>query len=291
MMRKIAMMLLLMVLALGLGDGTDRGRLRYNQVRQKASHNSYQRKQGIVTQLKEFRIRTIEFDLHSEPNAPPGDWLVYHNINGDAANCHLASECFSQVWAFHQAEPAHEVVTIFFDLEGIRAPGRGKKSLNQMFLNFFPGNSILRPADLLAACPGAKGLQESVTKPGCGWPRLVEARGKFILVITGGLNVFKALDYDPKTDLYFLASTAESEKDLKKVPDQIFFNLAGPDPFAKTATEAGFVSRCYWLNSREQYEAAIKLGANLLATDDLDPERYPWTNTSADDGWPFQEIK
>jgi len=282
--------LLALSLLLSLAAGSDREQLRYNQVQQKASHNSYQRKESIITQLKDFRIRTIEFDIHKKAGASERDWWVYHNLKGDATVCGTLSECFAKVIEFHRAEPEHEVVTIFFDVEplGVKAD---KDDLNRMFIKSFPAGAILKPWDLMAACPSATNLQESVTRPGCGWPRLKDIRGKFILVITGGFKVFQDLNYDLKNDSFFLASYARAPEAISLVPDQIFFNLAGPDAFAKTAQEAGFVSRCYWLNSRKDYESAMKLGANLLATDNLDPKQFPWTVTAADDGWPFSVIK
>lgn len=57
--------------------------LRYNQVRQKASHNSYQRGEGLADQIVYWRLRGVEFDIHNGNDSgrwPPiaQDWYVYH---------------------------------------------------------------------------------------------------------------------------------------------------------------------------------------------------------------------
>ncbi len=44
----------------------------------------------------------------------------------------------------------------------------------------------MRPAELLAACPGATTLQEAVTAGECTWPRLEAWRGRVIVMLTGG---------------------------------------------------------------------------------------------------------
>ena len=286
------MLLALFILpGLGLGkDGVDRSQLLYNQVQQKASHNSYQRKEDLVTQLKDFRIRTIEFDAHSK-SAPAGDWLVYHNIKDDSTNCGLLSECYAKVLVFHKSEPDHEVVTIFFDVDGFNERGHSKADFYALIERSFPKGSIVKPADLMAACPSAATLQESITRPGCGWPRLQDLRGKFIFVVTGAPGTPKKLGYDLRKDLVFISCPEIKPEMMTSVPDMVFFNMAGPNPLAQSVRQAGFVSRCYWLNRENDYQKAMNFGCNLLATDMLDPKLYPWTSTSQSDGWPFKIIR
>jgi len=279
--------LLILSLLLASAPGAEREELRYNQVQQKASHNSYQRKESLTIQLKDFHIRTLEFDIHKKPKAPPGDWWVYHNFKGDATVCSRLSECFAELVQFHQTEPDPGVITIFFDV----SPLADKPALNEMFRKSFPAGAIFKPADLMAACPAAQNLQESVTRPGCGWPLLKELRGKFIFVLTCGYLTFARLPYDRNSDLFFLASDAHDLLQMQLLTDQIFFNMSHANPFAETVYRAGFASRCYWLNSKNDYEKAKAHHTHLLATDDLNPGDYPWTVTASPDGWPFLPIK
>jgi len=271
-------------------DAVDRSQLLYNQVAQKASHNSYQRKEDMVTQLKDFRIRTIEFDAHSK-SAPAGDWLVYHNLKDDSTNCRLLTECYSKVLAFHKSEPDHEVVTIFFDVDGFNEKGHSKSDFYALIERSFPKGSIVKPADLMAACASATTLQESVTRPGCGWPKLQDLRGKFIFVVTGAPETPRKLGYDIRKDPVFISCPEIKPKMMTSVPDMVFFNMAGPNPLAQSVKQAGFVSRCYWLNREKDYQKAMNFGCNLLATDMLDPKLYPWSSTSQSNGWPFKIIR
>ena len=59
-------------------------KIPYNRAQWKASHNSYAKKINVLTQLKDFHIRSIEFDFHTEKKkllnkeeAPDGDFLVW----------------------------------------------------------------------------------------------------------------------------------------------------------------------------------------------------------------------
>lgn len=257
---------------------------RYHEAQWKAAHNSYAQPVGLLTQLQDYGFRSIEFDLHihkrrlgQKETAPAGDFLVYHRAYDDYTNCRLLSECLAVVADFHRQKPDHEVITIFFDLAGLESPHHTKAELYARLEQALSREAILAPGDLLAACPGAETLQEAVTRPGCGWPRLGDLRGKFILVISDGREEIKASGYQVERDLLFLVAKGHDPKNLYSDPDLVFFNLAGPHPFLAQVKQAGFVSRSYWLNDRESYLKAKRRGANHLATDRIDPQRYPWT--------------
>jgi len=257
--------------------------LRYNQVQWKASHNSYAQKTDIMTQLRDWNLRSIEFDLHtaklklfSREEAPAGDFLVYHTARDDFSNCRLLSDCFEAVATFHREMPDHEVIIIFFDMQGVGEEGHTKDDLYALMRKKFPDGGIFTPGDLLAACPEAKNLQEAVTRPGCGWPLLDDLRGKVILVVSDGRDDIKAAGYDLQKDLFFLVAKGHDPKSLHADPDLVFFNMAGPNPFLTEVKKAGFVSRSYWLNDKDSYLKAKSLGANHLATDRIDPKLDPW---------------
>ncbi len=279
-------------------DGPGRAGLRYNQVRQKASHNSYAKKDGVYKQLMDWNIRVIEFDAHaSSPGllkrdpAPEGDFRVYHRTGDSFSNCNLLSECFGEVKRFHEAKPDHQVVTVFFDVEDLGAPGHGKDDFQGLIERSFPAGSVLRPSDLLEACPAAKDLQESVTAGECRWPLLEDLRGKFIFVISDGREEFRETGYDAATDLVFLVNKGGARGRKAEEKDAVFFNMSGPDPYALEVFEAGFVSRCYWLDKEKNYEKARHNRAHILAMDKLDPQAYPYTNTTQPDGFPFETIE
>ena len=257
--------------------------LRYNQVQWKAAHNSYHQKTDMLTQLRDWQIRSIEFDLHAnkgklvpKEKAPAGDFLVFHTPTDDDTNCHLLSQCFEAVATFHREQPDHEVITVFFDMQGVGEPGHTKADLYALMRKKL-GSPVFTPGDLLAGCPDAQYLQEAVTRPDCGWPRLDDLKGKIILVVSDGREDI-AKGYDLRKDLLFLVNKGGDSSKLHADLNIVFFNMAGPNPFLAEVKRAGFVSRSYWLNEKETYLKAKGLGANHLATDRIDPKEYPWAN-------------
>jgi len=158
-----------------------------------------------------------------------------------------------------------------------------------VFRDSLPEGAIFAPADLLAACPGAASLQEAVTDEGCGWPRLVDLKGRVILVVSDGREAFReGRGYDVSKDLLFLVAKGGKKGSLNKDPDVVFFNMSGANPFAGEVKDAGFVSRCYFLDKKGRYLAAKDAGCHHLATDLIDPDKYPWSNTAQEDGFPFE---
>ena len=298
MRKKIVLTFVFVMITVFSADAKDRAELRYNDVIQKASHNSYQKKENVVVQLNDWNIRTIEFDGRfksssplSKETAPDGDWFVYHKFGDDWSNCQTMSECFSNVAEFHEMKPDHQVVTIFFDITGVGEPGHTKDDFNRLIENSFPKGSVASPSDFMQACPSAKDLQGAVTNEGCGWPKLDSLKGKFIFVISDGRQDFVDGGYDINKDLVFLVNKHPTEAKMYKEKNRIFFNMSGADEIARTVHDKGFVSRCYYINKAEKYEKAKNNGANLLAIDDLDPQKYPWSNTTQSDGFPFEVIK
>ena len=279
-MKKL-MVIILLAATVAAGDAPA---LRYNQVAQKAIHNSYQRAESVGDQLGRHQARTIEFDVHALSPlglpAPQGNWLVYHTQTDNKSNCHLLSECLALAADFDRQQPNHQVITIFFDVNQLGGPGHDRADFYQVITAAIPANKIVKPADLMASCPAAKTLKEAVTKEGCGWPVLEEVRGKFLFVVSGGSNFF-VKDYDPKSDLVFLTDSDITSMENDQ-PNRIFYNMRGPQAFVRQARQAGFVVRVYGLNDRESYLAARKLGANLLATDCVDIDKFPWTVAPGD---------
>ena len=189
--------------------------------------------------------------------------------------------------AFHREQPAHEVITIFFDMEGVGQPGHTKADLYGLMRKEF-GDAIFAPGNLLAACPGAQNLQEAVTKTGCGWPLMDDLKGKIILVVSDGREDIKKGGYDLAKDLLFLVNKGGDSSKMHADLNIVFFNMAGPKPFIAEVQKAGFVSRSYRLNDKDAYLKAKSLGANHLATDMIDPKLYPWSNIEEQEALGFR---
>ena len=94
--------------------------LSYQRLRQKSSHNSYQRLEGLQDQLQYHRIRSLELDIYytkSGHTTNSGDWFVYHNSDDTGTTCHRLSDCLKELQAWSNANPNHEVVTVWVDIK------------------------------------------------------------------------------------------------------------------------------------------------------------------------------
>jgi hypothetical protein len=266
-------------------DGID---VRYNEVRQKASHNAYQRDESIIDQLIYHRVRTIEYDLHTnygEPvlklqAAPDGDWLVYHHIADMKTNFKLFSQALSQLKGFHEIMPEHEVITVFFDI-GFDAK-HTPQDFDDLISSYISREWIFTPADLLNRCAGASTLKGSVNA--CGWPYLEELRGKFIFVPTSGSYAGE----NRKDALERLCFVTGGFGDVNSV----FFNMEYEENDTDPAEvyNAGYVSRVYYADSAEKFADAKDQKANLIAINEINSIEYPWSNTFNSSGYPFECI-
>src|SRR6478672_5007140 len=95
---------------------TTNSSLRYNQVQQLSSHNSYAPngpKDNIQTQFQSG-VRSFELDIHRGRNA--GEWKVYHILpfGNFVSDLREALLLFRQI---HRANPSHEVITIWLEVK------------------------------------------------------------------------------------------------------------------------------------------------------------------------------
>src|SRR5437868_4514185 len=90
--------------------------LRYNEVQQISSHNSYAKNgpKGNIEQQFEAGVRSFELDIHAEGEA--GNWLVYHFVAGGdfVQNLRQGLIKFKRI---HDKFPQHEVVTVWLELK------------------------------------------------------------------------------------------------------------------------------------------------------------------------------
>ncbi|MCB9568553.1 MAG: hypothetical protein H6710_15280 [Myxococcales bacterium] len=270
---------------------------RYHEVRQKSAHNAFQRDEALLDQLVYHRIRSLELDIHTDKSfAPklPGEWYVYHvDILDDASHCRLLSQCLAQIAALAGAFPEHEVVTIWIDLKDGFEDGHAPADLDARLGDAF-GDRLLRPAELLAACPAATTLQEAVTLPECGWPSLSALHGRAIAVLTGGdLDDPKGalasyVGGDPDARAAFVAPDLADAAAIGDHPEAIFHNLEASDAdLAADVRAAGLVGRIWVLDDADAWAEAEAAGAHHLATDMINAAEDPWASSAGADGWPF----
>lgn len=273
---------------------------RYHEVRQKSSHNAFQRHEALFDQLVYHRIRSLEFDIFTSKafeSALTGDWFVYHiDVIDDDTHCRTLSQCLDQVAAFARAVPEHEVVTLWIDLKNNFGAGHQPEDLDALLEAAF-AEALVRPAELLAACPGATTLQEAVTTRGCTWPHLESWRGRVIVMLTGGDLVDPSgplatyVGADAGARAAFVAPGLSDARDLFTHPEAIVHNLElGDVAVAGAVRAAGMVSRVWVVDDEDAWAAAAGTGVHHIATNQINRGEDPWANTAGPQGWPFECI-
>jgi hypothetical protein len=279
---------------------------RLNEVQQKATHNSYQRDESVFDQLLYHGVRALEFDLHTSRigRSVPQDWFVYHVLpSPEDTNCARFSDCLRVVKAFHDAMPEHEVVTLWLDIkDDLREAGHAAGDLDSAIARVFDRDAVLRPADLMARCPGATSLRQAVTG-GCAWPTLEELRGKIVLALTGGSSCGSGSelgDYaatEPRERAAFIAPSIDDGcpfASYRAREDVIFFNMnAEYSTNAPAVHAAGLLGRVYeggmtgGLDDKMAWSRARALRSHYLATDRVNAEEDAWATTRSSWGTPF----
>ncbi|WP_394847891.1 Ca2+-dependent phosphoinositide-specific phospholipase C [Pendulispora brunnea] len=289
--------------------------VRFNQVQQKATHNSYVRDETIFDELVYHRVRALEFDLHIDRSghATTGrDWFVYHMFAApyEDTQCVRLSDCLRAVKTFHDAFPQHEVVTLWLDLKDDFAPnGHEASDLDEAIGRVFGEDAVFRPRDLMRACPGAKNLREAVSDEHplgkCAWPETKDLRGKVIFALTGGAACARGTKLDTylgegEADrMAFIAPDLDATctfPEYARRPNVVFFNADAENAWrTEEVHRAGLVSRVYGggtmgggLDDPFQWNAARAHRTNFLATDRVNAEVDPWASTTqTKTGWPF----
>lgn len=271
--------------------------VRYDQVRQKSAHNSYQRDEALFDQLVYHRVRSIELDIHVGKTFEPttdGVWYVYHtDVTDDETWCVRLGHCLDAVAAFTEAAVDHEVVTLWIDLKDPFDAGHGPAELDAALGAAF-GEAIVSGPELLAlsGCGDAASVQQGLTDPACGWPTLEALRGRVIVVLTGGAGVLREYhDDDPTARRALVAPALVDPTDAPDWPHTAFVNFAAQDTAAVPAfVEAGFVARVWDCNDEPAWDDAVAAGAHHVATDMVSAHADPWARTHDDRGWPFSCI-
>jgi hypothetical protein len=271
----------------------------YNELRQKSSHNSYQRYEALLDQLVYHRIRSIELDIHNGKSGwskTVGNWFVYHDDATPETSCHRLSDCLDELRAFHLANPNHEVVTVWVDLKDPFETDRQPQDLDNQITAHLPSAWLFKPSDVMTGCPGVSSLQAAVTGS-CTWPTHDALRGRFIFVFTGGgvsssttpLNTYVSNGTTATSRMGFIAPDLTSAAGISAKQYVVFFNMEWP--YASVATNvhlANFVGRVWGVNDSTTWSNVAKLDVNHIATDKVNYHEDPWAVTHNGLGWPFQ---
>lgn len=259
--------------------------LPYNQVSFKASHNSYDRNEPLVQQLRwnpsqpwQCGCRGLELDISQSSTG--NNWSVSHDPGYSSRDTQLYT-CLQQLAEWARQDSSHDVVTLYLDLKEVQ-PGF-EDGLDQ-YVSQYLASPVYRPADLMggqATVPDGARVN--------GWPTLSALAGKFIIVLSGDDDAKAAYAKDnPRARLCF----ADRSCDPDEVPDsddRVFFNyhLYSADTpewsavFRGQATNPASICRGWVLNGGDLWNSALNAGCNVLATDKVSDNQWAMVSSRA----------
>ncbi|MDJ0767744.1 MAG: Ca2+-dependent phosphoinositide-specific phospholipase C [Ilumatobacter sp.] len=276
--------------------------LRYDDVRQKSIHNTFQRTEGIYDQIVYWRVRSLEADIHTshifddpETGGDFDEWFVYHNTFDMGSSVHTLHDFLRVCVGAHRALPDHEAITLFLDIKDgfpSRITSAHSRARFDALLDHHLGEHLYTPADLMKRDPDAGSLREVVQ--GVGWPTLGELRGKFIVILTGSehqLSNYVSSREEPTDRLAFLSGYAESKRDIGRDDGLVVYNMSRE--YVHLAAEVGrqgFLSRAYYIDDRDAWEEAEAARCHHIATDMVNSRVDPWSSTTGPSGFPFRAL-
>jgi hypothetical protein len=284
---------------------------RYNDVRFKASHNSYARKEGLVEQLQFDRddphqagCRGLELDI--SPNEDATRWSVSHDNRyypEDKRQLSVYLQTLKAWSADHQDPPkgangdavsrdvlegAHDVVTLTLDIKGVPKEGSDFPAKLDAYIEEYLGANLFKPADLLG---DEKDLYSAAKR---GWPTLGELAGKFIVCLSGAEEAKRVYNEHPAKRACFVDRRVGPDDDLDFAVDmkwRVFLNadIGNWKPKAEKlkhiALDEPLVIRSYFTSGDLRWKAAVAAGANVIATDKV--KRLRWAEVG---DLPFSKI-
>ena len=273
--------------------------LHYNEVRQTSSHNAFQRSEGIYDQVVYWRVRSLEIDLHRGKlfrNRLKRDWYVYHFVADPDTTVDRFSGFLQICSGIQRAIPRHEVITLFLDIKDsfhtTASASQSAATLDGLLIDALGEDHIYRPQDLLAREPGAQSLQDAVATQ--GWPTLVELRGNFLIVLTGGENELATYANSGTANgrVAFLSTAISKASEVPGEGHIVFYNMNGKNVrLARNVYQEGLVSRAYYVDDRERWQSAIDHDCHHIATDHVNSRVDPWARTRRSTGFPFQALR
>jgi len=247
--------------------------LRYNEVQQISSHNSYDNngpKDNIEVQFDDG-VRSFELDLHN--SIEPRNWDVYHDFP-PADFVRSLKAGLAKFKALHDRFPNHEIVTVWLELKNSWADNGHLPSDLDARIDEDLGHLVFRPTDLVSQAHGAESLREVVKHT--GWPTLEDLRGKFMFVTMGndpaGKTYLETVGWNGSC---FVAPEEDVIEKLSPGPgnevwlNSVFFNCHNNDgaEAPQMVWHHGLVSRIWRVDDQDEYDFALSSKAHHIATD------------------------
>lgn len=262
---------------------------RYGQVSFKASHNSYERdEQPITEQLRwsgqnphQAGCRGLEIDIAKARQL--WVWSVQHSDDYSGAVDRQFTEYLTHLRRWSDLHPRHDVITVTIDLKSrTRDTRQFPRYFDMVIAEYLGEERLFTPHELRASNPNlvAAAMRD-------GWPTLGELRGKFILCLSGEHEETKRWYAGGQRRLCFVDQRVRSGDGNPSTGagSVVFFYLDAGDSWAWDrllrwfATQRGFVTRAYGLNSEGIWNKAKAAEANILSTDKV--RNHPWAKVAS----------
>ena len=262
---------------------------RYGQVSFKASHNSYERdEQPITEQLRwsgqsphQAGCRGLEIDIAEARQL--WVWSVQHSDDYSGAVDRQFTEYLTHLRRWSDLHPRHDVITVTIDLKSrTRDTRQFPRYFDMVIAEYLGEERLFTPHELRASNPNlvAAAMRD-------GWPTLGELRGKFILCLSGEHEETKRWYAGGQRRLCFVDQRVRSGDGNPSTGagSVVFFYLDAGDSWAWDrrlrwfATQRGFVTRAYGLNSEGIWNKAKAAEANILSTDKV--RNHRWANVAS----------
>jgi hypothetical protein len=263
--------------------------LKYNEIQQKNSHNSYERLEGLLDQMIYHHLRTVEIDAHI--GATPGLFAVYHDAGyfQSYSSFHRLVDGVTLLQEFHDMFPNHQIVTIFMDLKGGLS---GSDHTVDDYDNVISQLPLYTPAD---AQGNATSIQGGIDQ--FGWPEISDMRGKFMWILTGGQDDYCSNDQDCGQQQAFVAQSVKDATEIGRKSYSVFYNqniAKDPDvPIGPAVYKAGYIGRAWHSddnNTPKKWALAESHQYQHIATDRINYHRDSFSRTHNQYGYPFQTL-
>lgn len=262
----------------------------YSRVSFKASHNSYTRGELPVTDqlirppvrsMHQAGCRGLELDLVE--SARLWHWSVQHEGSYHGPVDSQLASYLRHLRLWSNRHPRHDVVTVTLDLKG--------KTKNMTDFAYFLDEMIREHlGEGLLFTPGElQGNHKNLVAGAAahGWPAIDDLVGKFILCLSGDEPTKRGYA-GSRTRLAFAdrkLGTAEALPSNSN-GDRVFLNFDIGDAgwqskVREAAKRPAFVSRVYLVNDEQNWKAALKARANIIATDKIRNHKWATVGTPA----------
>jgi len=236
----------------------------FHTVQFKASHNSYEMREHIGTQLRfnsadpaRYGCRQIEFDLHQD--AGGFEWSVKHR-SGDA-DADL-TQFLSELLRWSDDRSRHDVIVVMLDLKRVDDDIADFPDNWDAYLRrSFDAGRLALPVEVRVGNPVM-------------WPRLVDLRDKFIFCLSGDEE--HKSEYARQLDRLCFADRALGPASIHRADfpsdPRIFVNFNGGHWKHRTqgpVLPPGYISRVCGIDNERQWRLFASMGFNALATDNV----------------------